>query len=1402
MNSISSVTTSSSNNNSNLEATKTTSSNIAISRNNGSSYTSSSQCYSHCSSVTHNMCNNGSGNSNQHHSNSNALLSRRHDSGYSSSPNFNGSPSSSEGDVVSRSLLREAMESGVDESSRNGGTSKGSLATRGRGSPPLILPLAAATLAASSPTPPLSNLSGQSSGDESKQGLSNRARFAAEAAKEPANASAINIPMPSSTIHNASATFAADEFSANIPCDRFGTTQHYHNSHLSQQQQQHQQQSPQLHQQVHQSQQALEFLNMQQQQQQYSHGMNNQYHSVNTSNNRIIYPKNAQHQQQQQHQTYARQSVSPHQHHFPQHLQQQQQQRPIYVNSINNHNTQGIRPPPQPQRTTTQQQQSSVIVANHCAHGITSTVHDVVGNHRRVSLVAGGVDIQQQPQLQQHDISSHQQHYQQQTHQHPTKPIQVNNGAVQGPIQQTPLSPYRRCQSNHELFRGTQGNKKVSKSPQLTAHEILTDHMNQRLLSNRSVHDEKVGDDESEEVFRPQEVTKEKPITPTTKTEKRDRLRAEQVSHLCEIVCDLFIAESRLVNHAPNRMFSSKSTTHLNAGQSSFSSSPATRIGTISGKSPSLSSNKNSSSCCRLSALGSGDDDISFSNKNSSRGAVLTSIRNFVTALPFRYALGVNSPSEVLVHMRLMAAVKGDRTKAAVHIVNLDSSIETNDYSVTGTNTLPGSHKQQQKLNTRLVTISCVDVTGLLGYITQILGTGGSRVRDADLMISNDNVVLNRFVVEMQGRLRLDKVQQYVESFLLNHYNQQQQEIENDMVMLKRGEAVIPTTLSSTPTDHLNPANNSNRNSQYTLEPVKFDTAPPLSKSPGQSTTSTSCASPSTPCGPLYFQPPPQKNSSLSTGANNLMEEVQSKAIPLMRHIASFVNSHQGGPHETNFAVSLQQQQQHQRGSAFFSPSTASFYQQQQQKVDTNYNTNMEHHNPREDIDTSTPCANVEQTSGERETKHMDNNATVIMPHQNEHQQQDLSTISTNNESQPQEQQRLVDRPAFNSFSDLREAHQQEQHHEQQQPLEWESFTHVQNIPLEQLMLIEVLGTGRISTVYRAAWQQPYQQQQQRPQQPLLEVALKVTTTMGSNNNAGMGRDNIEELKREADIASQLDHPNLCKLLGIASDADCFCLAYEFCEEKSLSDLLSDMSRCYEYLPIALDIANGMAYLHSRNVIHRDLKPSNILLSENNRAKVSDFGMSVANTGQELTAETGTYRYMAPEVIRHESYSSNADVYSFGLVLWQLITRQVPFATMSPVQAAYAVAEGHRPEIPKNVPEPLARIIQACWNEDSYSRPSFTVIVMSLADYARMAFNPAVVGFQTVQIANDMLANVEGNSNVNVDYSAPVPTLSNSPSTYNSHHRTLVSGFDSSNSRENWLYIGPGSLNSDVGLEI
>jgi hypothetical protein len=125
---------------------------------------------------------------------------------------------------------------------------------------------------------------------------------------------------------------------------------------------------------------------------------------------------------------------------------------------------------------------------------------------------------------------------------------------------------------------------------------------------------------------------------------------------------------------------------------------------------------------------------------------------------------------------------------------------------------------------------------------------------------------------------------------------------------------------------------------------------------------------------------------------------------------------------------------------------------------------------------------------------------------------------------------------------------------------------------------------------------------------------------------------------------------------------------------------------------------------------------------------------------------------------------------------------------MTPIQAAYAVAEGRRPEIPPSTPRRLQEIILACWEQDSRRRPSFTYVAMALADYAKMAFSPANVGALTLQIANEMLATVEGNSTINVDFTTSVVEGCASPPS------------------SSWNYISPrfndDSHHSSVGLEI
>jgi len=120
-------------------------------------------------------------------------------------------------------------------------------------------------------------------------------------------------------------------------------------------------------------------------------------------------------------------------------------------------------------------------------------------------------------------------------------------------------------------------------------------------------------------------------------------------------------------------------------------------------------------------------------------------------------------------------------------------------------------------------------------------------------------------------------------------------------------------------------------------------------------------------------------------------------------------------------------------------------------------------------------------------------------------------------------------------------------------------------------------------------------------------------------------------------------------------------------------------------------------------------------------AKLTDFGLAVAApddtvAGGWLTAETGTYRWMAPEVICHERYSKCADVFSFGCVLFELLCHEVPFADRPALQAAVAVGlNDERPTLPEGVPLPLSQLVYACWTRVATERPSFFTIAASFA---------------------------------------------------------------------------------------
>ncbi|XP_020575671.1 serine/threonine-protein kinase STY46-like [Phalaenopsis equestris] len=150
-----------------------------------------------------------------------------------------------------------------------------------------------------------------------------------------------------------------------------------------------------------------------------------------------------------------------------------------------------------------------------------------------------------------------------------------------------------------------------------------------------------------------------------------------------------------------------------------------------------------------------------------------------------------------------------------------------------------------------------------------------------------------------------------------------------------------------------------------------------------------------------------------------------------------------------------------------------------------------------------------------------------------------------------------------------------------------------------------------------------------------------------------------------------------------------------------------------------------MAYLHNEPnvIIHRDLKPRNVLLVNSNadHLKVGDFGLSKlikvqnSNDVYKMTGETGSYRYMAPEVFKHRKYDKKVDVFSFAMILYEMLEGDPPLANYEPYEAAKFVAEGHRPTFrAKGYTPELRELTEHCWAADMNRRPSFLEILKKL----------------------------------------------------------------------------------------
>lgn len=214
---------------------------------------------------------------------------------------------------------------------------------------------------------------------------------------------------------------------------------------------------------------------------------------------------------------------------------------------------------------------------------------------------------------------------------------------------------------------------------------------------------------------------------------------------------------------------------------------------------------------------------------------------------------------------------------------------------------------------------------------------------------------------------------------------------------------------------------------------------------------------------------------------------------------------------------------------------------------------------------------------------------------------------------------------------------------------------------------------------------------------------------------------------REVLIMSELNHPNLIKLVGFSFPTkkdQTFKIYSQYLPNKTLIEALNDVDESKQMTPtqktiIIYGIASAMAFLHKKNIIHRDLKPENVFLDEEFHPVLSDFGLSkICNDDISITSRLGTPYFMAPELFYDESeenpITNKIDVYAFSITLLSMFTTNYKFNGAQPRsinQLINNIAKGKRYLIPPDVPKFYVDLINKCWDNNQSKRPSFKEIL-------------------------------------------------------------------------------------------
>lgn len=293
------------------------------------------------------------------------------------------------------------------------------------------------------------------------------------------------------------------------------------------------------------------------------------------------------------------------------------------------------------------------------------------------------------------------------------------------------------------------------------------------------------------------------------------------------------------------------------------------------------------------------------------------------------------------------------------------------------------------------------------------------------------------------------------------------------------------------------------------------------------------------------------------------------------------------------------------------------------------------------------------------------------------------------------------------------------------------------NIDFSELDVIDKIGSGAFGEIFKCRWRGTLVAAKCIKSTKIVNL-WRSNDLNNSSGNQELDQEEVEEalkdFRLETSILRTLRHPNIVMLLGY-SRTDNFEVMLSELMKCSLLDVFTSYIMQGTKMPretkiiYAQHMARGMNYLHNCKppVIHRDLKPANLLIDYSGNLKISDFGLAKVRPdpkmrdkeGFRMTGETGSYRFMAPEVFRHEEYTETVDIYSFAMILYYLISGRPPWESLSGLNAVTkAAVEADRPIINRSWDSQIADLMQRCWDENPSGRPSFGEILKELTSYS------------------------------------------------------------------------------------